>query len=106
MKKYVSIDIGGTAIKYGVIDESGSIVVKDKMDTEAYKGGPEILKKVTGIVAGYMDTYEPSGIAISTAGMVDVEKGEIFYSASRPARVLILGEAITSAPNVCIIERR
>ena len=61
MKKYVSIDIGGTAIKYGVIDESGSIVVKDKMDTEAYKGGPEILKKVTGIV--------------------DVEKGEIFYSA-------------------------
>lgn len=81
MKKYVSIDIGGTAIKYGVIDESGSIVVKDKMDTEAYKGGPEILKKVTGIVAGYMDTYEPSGIAISTAGMVDVEKGEIFYSA-------------------------
>lgn len=52
MKKYVSIDIGGTAIKYGVIDESGSIVVKDKMDTEAYKGGPEILKKVTGIVAG------------------------------------------------------
>lgn len=82
MKKYVSIDIGGTAIKYGVIDESGSIVVKDKMDTEAYKGGPEILKKVTGIVAGYMDTYEPSGIAISTAGMVDVEKGEIFYSAT------------------------
>ena len=81
MKKYVSIDIGGTAIKYGVIDESGSIVVKDKMDTEAYKGGPEILKKETGIVAGYMDTYEPSGIAISTAGMVDVEKGEIFYSA-------------------------
>ena len=49
MKKYVSIDIGGTAIKYGVIDESGSIVVKDKMDTEAYKGGPEILKKVTWI---------------------------------------------------------
>ena len=55
--------------------------MKDKMDTEAYKGGPEILKKVISIVADYMDTYEPSGIAISTAGMVDVEKGEIFYSA-------------------------
>ena len=64
-----------------MINERGSILVKDKMDTEAYKGGPEILKKVISIVADYMDTYEPSGIAISTAGMVDVEKGEIFYSA-------------------------
>ena len=86
MKKYVSIDIGGTAIKYGVIDESGSIVVKDKMDTEAYKGGPEILKKAEGIVEGFLNSgkvlkEELLGICISTAGMVDTEKGEIFYSA-------------------------
>ena len=43
MKKYVSIDIGGTAIKYGVIREDGEIICRDEMKTEAYKGGPSIL---------------------------------------------------------------
>lgn len=81
MKSYVSIDIGGTAIKYGIIDEYGRILTKDKIDTEAHKGGPEILNKVFRIVENYLDVYKPVGICISTAGMVDTEKGEIFYSA-------------------------
>lgn len=81
MKSYVSIDIGGTAIKYGIIDEYGRILTKDKIDTEAHKGGPEILNKVFRIVEKYLEVYKPVGICISTAGMVDTEKGEIFYSA-------------------------
>lgn len=80
MKNYVSIDIGGTAIKYGVIAEDGTILIKDKIDTEAYKGGPEILNKVFRIVENYLEKYKLVGICISTAGMVDTEKGEIFYS--------------------------
>lgn len=80
VKKYVSIDIGGTAIKYGVIAEDGTILIKDIMDTEAYKGGPEILNKVFRIVESYLNKYKLEGICISTAGMVDIEKGEIFYS--------------------------
>ena len=50
MKQYISIDIGGTAIKYGVIDENAQILIKKSMETEAFKGGPEILKKAIGIV--------------------------------------------------------
>lgn len=53
MKKYVSIDIGGTAIKYGVINSEGQIVEKEQMPTEAWRGGPEILNKVIGIVETY-----------------------------------------------------
>lgn len=81
VRKYVCIDIGGTAIKYGMIDEDGRILVRGKMPTEAQKGGPSILKKAVDIVAGYQAKETVSGICISTAGMVDVEKGEIFYSA-------------------------
>lgn len=81
MKKYVSIDIGGTAIKYGIIDEEGNILVSGKQDTEAYKGGASIVQKAVEIVKRYRREYVLSGICISTAGMVDVEKGEIFDSA-------------------------
>lgn len=81
MKKYVSIDIGGTAIKFGLLNENGEILSSGQMKTEAYKGGPSILEKAVKIVEDYKKETEISGICISTAGMVDVEKGEIFYAA-------------------------
>lgn len=81
MRKYVSIDIGGTAIKYGVIDESGEILMRSQTDTNAYEGGPAIVQRTADIVKCARAGYRISGICISTAGMVDTEKGEIFYSA-------------------------
>ena len=84
MKKYVSFDIGGTDIKYALIDETANIVEKYKISTEAYKGGKTILEKVIYIVKEFQKKEKISGVAISTAGMVDVEKGEIFYSSTIP----------------------
>lgn len=83
MKKYISIDIGGTAIKYGIICENAQILIKESTKTEAWKGGPEILQKVIGIVENLIERTQGavSGICISTAGMVDTIKGTIFYSA-------------------------
>lgn len=80
MKRYVSIDIGGTAIKYGLINENGTILERREMDTEARKGGRAILNKAVGIVNAYVREGQISGICISTAGMVDVEEGKIFYA--------------------------
>lgn len=81
MEEYISIDIGGTAIKYGVIREDGEIVYRNERKTESYKGGPSILAKTVEIVETLIQTHQISGICISTAGMVDTKKGEIFYSA-------------------------
>ena len=81
MKKYVSIDIGGTAIKYGIIKEDGAVLSNGQRETEAHKGGPAILAKTIEIVESYQNIEELDGICISTAGMVNIDKGEIFYSA-------------------------
>ena len=82
MKRYISIDIGGTAIKYGIIGEDAKIMLKKSMPTAAGKGGPAILDKVIGIVNEMLVSHsEIAGICISTAGMVDTETGSIFYSA-------------------------
>lgn len=81
MKKYVSIDIGGTAIKYGLLTENGEIISRSERKTEAYKGGPAILEKAIEITESFCKKEEISGICISTAGMVDTKKGEIFHAA-------------------------
>ena len=82
MERYVGIDIGGTAIKYGILNDAGEFICRSEMRTEAYKGGRSILSKAVGIVDRYRETAKIDGICISTAGMVDTGKGEIFHSAS------------------------
>lgn len=79
-KHYVAIDVGGTAIKYGVVREDGIICDFDTMDTEAWLGGPSILEKIKKIIASYIEPWNPAGIGISTAGMVDCKKGMIIHS--------------------------
>lgn len=82
MKEYICIDIGGTSIKYGMIKEDGTFLTTGEMPTEAMKyGGPGIMEKAKKIVEGYLKEYHPSGICISTAGMVDCEEGKITYAA-------------------------
>ena len=89
MKKYITIDIGGTEIKYGILDEKEEFLCRYKMKTEAAKGGNAILQKVTGIVQELLEENnrfggeqdEIKGICVSTAGMVDTNTGRIFYSA-------------------------
>lgn len=80
MKFYVSIDIGGTSIKHGILDKNIKFITSGEIATEAQKGGKNILEKVINIVSEYKKEYTVSGICISTAGMVDCEKGEIIHA--------------------------
>ena len=52
------------------------------MDTHAKKGGANILNKVINIVKNFKEKYKLEGICISTAGMVDCQRGEIIHSSS------------------------
>ena len=82
MKQYICIDIGGTSIKHGMIQEDGNFLTTGEAATEAMeKGGPGILEKIQNIAENYVNHYQPEGICISTAGMVDCEKGKITYAA-------------------------
>lgn len=80
MKKYISIDIGGTFIKYGLINENGEILEKQELVTEASKGGKQILEKTLKIVENYKENHQVEGVAISSAGMVDTKNGSIRYA--------------------------
>lgn len=78
---YICIDIGGTDIKYGVMDAAGEFAVHGTLPTEAKTyGGPGIVRKVSDLVRETCGTYDVRGVAISTAGMVDPATGEIVYA--------------------------
>lgn len=73
----LAFDIGGTAIKVGLVSPEGNILKSEELDSEAKKGGDIIVQKL--LAAG--GNYEGfDRIGISTAGLVDVENGAIIYA--------------------------
>lgn len=80
---YICIDIGGTSIKYGVLDRMGEIFINGSITTKVTQTENFILldlkKLIKDILEQYV-TYDIKGICVSSAGVVDPEKGEIVYS--------------------------
>lgn len=80
---YICIDIGGTSIKYGVLDGTGEIFINGSITTKVTQTENFILldlkKLIKDILEQYV-TYDIKGICVSSAGVVDPEKGEIVYS--------------------------
>ena len=68
MTHYVAIDIGGTNIKYGLIDQEGQLVESQEMPTEAHKGGPLYLTKDQRYRSQLFRKGPVAGVAISSAG--------------------------------------
>lgn len=80
----ITFDIGGTSIKYGIFTlrkGQPAFVMQNEISSDArVLKGPGILQRVETLIAKAMQQQDIEGIAISTAGMVDAEKGCIQYA--------------------------
>lgn len=79
---YLVFDIGGSFVKFATITKDGEITFKDKIPTVLDQG-------ITGFIASLEKVYQQfkgkvEGIAISTPGAVDVEKGIVYNGGNLP----------------------
>lgn len=80
MKQYIALDIGGTAIKHGLISAEGLILTDQETPSEAHLGADQLLERVATIIENYIEREPVSGICISTAGVVDHLTGTIVHA--------------------------
>ena len=78
MSYHIGIDLGGTFVKFGAVDESGNILKKDKIPTPAgcdYGATVSaIAKAVKGMIA---DIGVPESVGIGCPGVIDGEHGMV-----------------------------
>ncbi len=85
MKYYVGIDLGGTFIKGGIVDEEGKILVADKVPTECKKGEERVVENISRLA---LDLLEKSGVdkaavvglGMGVPGMIDCKAGIVILS--------------------------
>ena len=82
MDKYICLDIGGTAIKYGLADSRGRLFNKDRLPNVIAKDGVDaFLEQVLRLIGSYQKYFKIQGAAISMAGMINPRTGEVLHAA-------------------------
>ena len=84
-KYYIGIDLGGTFIKGGIVNENGEILVSDKTPTESEKGDKGVAANIARLATELLqranvDISEAEGLGIGCPGMIDSNEGNVVYS--------------------------
>lgn len=74
--RVVGIDIGGTAVKYGLLTDKGEILESGEFPTEAAKGVENLFENICKVVDRYI-TDDILGIAVSGTGQIDGSIGKV-----------------------------
>ncbi len=80
----ICFDIGGTFIKYGLIDQNGQMMFKDKAVTPKHDIQTLLPELIIEKVKLLQNDFAITGIGISSCGLVNHEKGEILFSNNLP----------------------
>ena len=82
----VGIDIGGTTIKLGVVDEKGNILTASKFPTEEWTNPAE---KLTELIqkecARFQKEYSIEGVGIGVPGQISADKESILELTNIPS---------------------
>ena len=82
MNTYLGIDIGGTAVKLGLVAESGEVLLRSETSVSFDGYRTPILDTVRAAAARMLDDcraagYRPAGAGVSATGQIDSEKGVV-----------------------------
>jgi glucokinase len=75
----IGVDVGGTKVLAGVVDEQGNVLERDRVDTP--KTDPSAIAEVIGsLVAGLRERHEVEAVGIGAAGFIDVARANVLFA--------------------------
>ena len=91
MKLMIGIDLGGTNIKAGVVNDQGEILYKDRIKTNPSRGQLEIIRDMgllarRVIAASGLDASAVAAIGIGSPGTPDNQAGTVVFAGNLPFR--------------------
>ncbi len=84
-KYYLGIDLGGTYIKGGIVDDTGNIIYQNKVPTQRKHGAKQVVNNIVALCNSMLDatnltTLDITGVGIGVPGTIDSKTGKVTYS--------------------------
>lgn len=80
--QYPGLDLGGTSIKFGIVDSAGKVISQSSEPTRSSEGREKLLGQLGDIASKLLQEIRTSGavaeyVGVVTPGAVDAEVGEV-----------------------------
>ncbi len=107
MKKIVGIDVGGTFIKGGIVDENGRIWIEDKTPTETEKGGDRVALNIANLAKSLMEraglsASEVKGLGMGVPGMINGKEGRVIFAGNLGWENFPVGEKVAALTGLTV----
>ena len=98
----IGIDIGGTKIVAGVIDDKGDVICTERIATETCKGYEGVRDDIVNLIRAVLqrasvDKKDVEQIGIAVAGQIERRTGKVLFSPNMNWRNVPLGSDIENA---------
>ena len=99
-KYYVGIDLGGTFIKGGIVNDLGEILAQDKTPTESEFGADRVATNIANLAKSLMEklglqAQDMVGLGMGVPGMIDGKAGNVIYSNNLKWKDFKIGETVS-----------
>jgi glucokinase len=75
----VGVDVGGTKIAAGLVDEHGQLIARDRTESPA-KHPPEIVRTIGKLVRSLVGSREVEAVGVCAAGFVDKQRATVVFA--------------------------
>ncbi|KJS80047.1 MAG: hypothetical protein JM58_19245 [Peptococcaceae bacterium BICA1-8] len=90
----LGLDIGGTSIKAGIVNQWGGIKSFQTIPTNSHQGPDHVLAAINTLIQSYQGQKLINGIGIALAGSIDNKAGVCIYSPNLNWRNIAIGKII------------
>lgn len=75
MKYAIGIDLGGTGVKGGIVDENGKII--KSLTTKTSKVNKEVIKAISDLIIELSKDLPIEGVGVGSPGTIDYKEGKV-----------------------------
>ncbi len=106
-KYYVGIDLGGTFIKGGIVNDLGEIVLQDKVPTESEKGADAVAENIARLAKTLLEktglgVSDVEGLGMGVPGMINSKTGTVIYSNNLDWKDFKIGEKVAKLTGLTV----
>ena len=86
---FVGVDVGGTGIKIGIVDDLGQILIQDRIATEQEKGPKNAMVRVAALISDLqqrlgIESSDIARVGLATPGTMDTGRGMLLQPHNLP----------------------
>jgi glucokinase len=98
----IGVDVGGTKIAGGLVDEAGTILARTRRDTPS-TDPPAIVRNIVAVVDELRGDHEVEGVGVGSAGFIDAARSTVLFAPNLAWRDVPVRDQVSGSTGLPVV---